>query len=207
MKLLLKTYILIPLSVVSIAWIVFAFQQQPGNNLSEWGIFPQTVLGLRGIVFSPFLHGNFQHIIFNTPPLFVSLMMIWFFYKPVALKLSVFMALTAGFLVWIVGRPVYHIGASGIIYAYIFFVLSSGLIRHNRRLSVLSLLIILMYGSMVWGIVPQGGNISWESHLCGALTGIVFAFIYRKSGPAEDTIVHEESESSNTDEYQQFHVK
>jgi len=147
-----------------------------------YGLIPRSFNGLLGIVTSPFIHGSWEHLINNSIPLLVLGMAIHYFYKEVAWRIYLWSILITGVWVWAFARPVIHIGASGVLYSFASFVFVSGLIRRNYRLFALSLLVVFWYGGMVWGILPIKHDISWESHLMGALTGILLAINYRKIG-------------------------
>lgn len=89
-----------------------------------------------------------------------------------------------GILVWFGGREAWHIGASGLVYGLASFLFFSGIIRKYFRLVALSLLVVFLYGEMVWGIFPGVyKNVSWESHMLGFISGILLAIVYRKEGP------------------------
>ena len=98
------------------------------------------------------------------------------------LKLSMFFFIS-GFWLWIIGRPSFHIGASGIIYALASFIFASGIFSKNPRLSALSLVVIFLYGSMIWGILPTNQPISWEGHLSGFFAGVIVALFFRDEVP------------------------
>jgi len=172
----------IPLYFVLLLWIVFWFEMKYGYNFNEFGIYPRTFKGLRGIVFSPFIHGDIKHLYHNSIPLFVLLLALIYFYKNIALKIVIYGAILSGFLTWIFARSSYHIGASGIIYLLFSFLFFSGIFRKNTRLIAVALAVIFLYGSMIWYILPVKEGVSWEGHLFGFLVGLIFAFIYRKSG-------------------------
>ncbi len=89
----------------------------------------------------------------------------------------------SGFFLWIIGRPSYHIGASGLVYALASFLFLSGLIKKNPRLAAVSLIITFLYGSMIWGVFPLKIDVSWEGHLCGLISGILVALFYKNHGP------------------------
>ncbi|WP_034043270.1 rhomboid family intramembrane serine protease [Wocania ichthyoenteri] len=169
-----------PVLFVLIIWLVFWFEVRFGFNFSKYGVYPQTLKGLRGVVLSPFLHGDIQHIYHNTIPLFVLSTALFYFYRPIAWKVLFFGILFSGFLTWCIGRPSYHIGASGLIYVLVSFTFFKGVFAKHYRLIALSLLVIFLYGSMIWYAIPLEKGISWEGHLSGLITGLLFALFFRK---------------------------
>lgn len=173
----------IPLYFVLILWIVYWFEVKNGYNFNSFGIYPRTFSGLKGVLFSPFIHGDIKHLYHNSIPLFVLFFCLLFFYRKIAFKVFVYGFLLSGIFTWIIARPSYHIGASGMIYLLFSFIFFSGVIRKNFRLVAVSLMIIFLYGSMVWYLLPVEEGISWEGHLSGFLVGLIFAFIFRSSGP------------------------
>jgi membrane associated rhomboid family serine protease len=169
-----------PIVFVLIIWVVFWFEVRFGYNFSKYGVYPLSVKGLRGIVLSPFIHGGITHIYHNTVPLFVLSMALFYFYKPIAWKVICFGILFSGFLTWCIGRPSYHIGASGLIYVLVSFTFFKGVFAKHFRLVALSLLVVFLYGSMIWYTMPIEEGISWEGHLSGLITGFLFALFFRK---------------------------
>ncbi len=181
-KLLLS--MIIPGIFVFIMWLVKIIEVLFDIDLSRYGIYPLTAKGLEGIIFSPFIHANFNHLFSNTLPLFFLAVALFYFYSEVALKVFIWTYFITGFLVWVAGREAYHIGASGLVYGLASFLFFSGIIRRYFRLIALSLLIVFLYGSMVWGLFPGVyKDVSWESHMLGFFSGVVLAVIYRKQGP------------------------
>ncbi len=172
--------IIYPVFFVLIIWAVFTFEIQYHVNFSKYGIYPQTLKGLRGVIFSPFIHGGIEHIYHNTIPLFVLSMALFYFYKPIAWKVIIYGILISGFLTWCIGRPSYHIGASGLIYVLFSFMFFKGVFTKYYRLIALSLLVIFLYGSMIWYVFPVDETISWEGHLSGLLTGLFFALFFKR---------------------------
>ncbi|MGI9532578.1 rhomboid family intramembrane serine protease [Lutimonas sp.] len=173
----------VPLYLVIFIWFVYWFEVKQGFNFNTYGIHPRHLLGLRGIFLSPFIHGDVKHLYHNSAPLFVLLFSLFYFYREIAWKVLFYGAFLTGLLTWIIGRNSYHIGASGIIYMLFSFIFLSGVLRKNYRLVAVSLMVIFLYGSMVWYVLPVKESISWEGHLSGLLIGIVFAIFYRSSGP------------------------
>ncbi len=173
----------IPLYGVLSLWIVYWIEIKYHLNFNNFGIYPRQIKGLRGIIFGPFIHGDIKHLYHNSIPLFVLSLCVLYFYKDIAFKILIWGTLSTGLLTWIIARPSYHIGASGVIYMLFSFVFFSGVIRQYFRLIAVSLLVIFLYGSMVWYLLPVKDDISWEGHTAGFVVGIILAVIYRKHGP------------------------
>jgi membrane associated rhomboid family serine protease len=175
-----KGVILYPIFFILLIWFVFSIEIRFGINLTEFGIYPQTFKGLRGVIFSPFIHSGISHLYHNTIPLFVLTVALFYFYRPIAWKVLIYGILLSGFITWCIGRPSYHIGASGLIYVLVSFTFFKGIFAKYYRLIALSLLVIFLYGSMIWYVFPIVEGVSWEGHTAGLLTGLIFAFIFRK---------------------------
>ncbi|PHQ55294.1 MAG: rhomboid family intramembrane serine protease [Lutibacter sp.] len=184
----------IPVVVVVVIWFVYFIEINFGLNFNKYGIYPQSIKGLRGILFSPFIHSDTTHLINNSIPLVVMLGCLYFFYQKIANRVLFIGLVLTGLLTWIFGRPSYHIGASGIIYLLVSFIFFSGIFRKYYRLIALSLIVVFLYGSMVWYIFPMEERISWEGHLSGFLIGFVFAFIFRKKGPQPESFEYTKNE-------------
>jgi membrane associated rhomboid family serine protease len=183
-KLLLS--MIIPGIFVFMMWLVRIIETLFSTDLSILGIYPLTIKGLPGILLSPFIHENFKHLFNNSLPLFFLATGVFYFYSEVALKVSFWIYIMSGLFVWIAGREAWHIGASGLIYGFASFLFFSGIIRKYYRLVALSLLVVFLYGSMVWGMIPEFyKNVSWESHMLGFVSGIIMAVWYRNEGPQQ----------------------
>lgn len=193
-KLLLSA--LIPGIFVLLMWLVKAVEALFSLDLTALGIYPHELKGLPGILTSPFIHADLKHLFNNSLPLFLLAVALFFFYSEIALKVFSWTFILTGLLVWAGGRESWHIGASGIVYGLASFLFFSGIIRRYFRLVALSLLIVFIYGEMVWGIFPgvYGKEISWESHMLGVFSGIVLAIAYRKQGPQIPVKVWEDEE-------------
>lgn len=152
-------------------------------KLSHWGVYPREVRGIYGIFSSVFIHGSWKHLLNNSLPLLVLGTALFHFYKNLAPKVWLYSILYSGFLLWLGGRPSFHIGASGLVYALASFLFFSGFIRKHRNLMALSMCVVFLYGGMVWGIFPSQEHISWEGHLFGAINGLFWAIFYKDEGP------------------------
>lgn len=168
-----------PLYLVAFIWVIFLFTWFVPGQWGAWGIYPRALDGLPGVLFAPLLHGDWGHIISNTPPLFALTAMLLLFYPRVAWPVFVMIYLLTGLTVWAFGRPVYHIGASGVVYGLVAFLAWNGIFRRNIKAIAIALLVVFYYGSMFVGILPNQEGISWESHLLGAVVGIFTAFWFR----------------------------
>jgi len=183
-KLLLS--MLIPGIFIFLMWLVKITEVLLEIDLSDHGIYPLTVRGLPGIIFSPLIHGDFNHLFNNSLPLFFLSTALFYFYSEVAVKVFIWTYFLTGLMVWLAGRDAWHIGASGLVYGLASFLFFSGIIRKHFRLIALSLLIVFLYGSMVWGLFPGVyKNVSWESHMLGFFSGVILALWYRKEGPQQ----------------------
>lgn len=145
---------------------------------SAWSL-SSFFLGLQGVVFSPFIHSGVEHLYNNSVPLFVLLSALFYFYRPIRYQVLIWGFVSVGFLTWLIGRESYHIGASGVVYMLTSFLFFKGIWSKNYRLIALSLIVVFLYGSMVWGIFPQKERISWEGHLAGLFVGIGLAVIFK----------------------------
>ncbi|MCG1035714.1 rhomboid family intramembrane serine protease [Polaribacter sargassicola] len=177
-----KSIFTIPVVYVVVIWFVYWLEIQFDYNFNKYGVYPRTLEGFRGVFLTHFIHSNTSHLFNNSIPLFVLLSSLMYFYKDVAYKVLFFGGFFTGFLTWCIARESYHIGASGIVYLLFSFILFSGIIKKHYRLVALSLIIIFLYGSMIWYVLPIKEGMSWEGHLSGFLSGFLFAFIYRKKG-------------------------
>ncbi|MET0759538.1 MAG: rhomboid family intramembrane serine protease [Flavobacterium sp.] len=168
--------LILPLFSVLLIWTVFWVEIRFHFDFGEWGIYPRTLEGLRGVFFSPFIHGNIEHLYNNSIPLLILVAALRFFYREHSLKILGLGILISGLLTWIIGRESFHIGASGLIYVLVSFIFFKGMMTKYYRLVALSLLVVVVYGSLVWYVFPNvEEGISWEGHLAGLVTGFVFA--------------------------------
>ncbi len=175
--------LLVGLAFTLIPWIVYGYEVYNDTHLSDYGVLPRSFSHLYGIFTMPFLHADLQHILANTAPLFVLTSFLFYFYRKFFGWVYMYIYLLAGFWTWIIGRPDVHIGASGVVYGLTSYIFFSGAWSKNYRLAAISLLIIFLYGSIIWGIFPTEKTVSWEGHLSGFVAGLVLSFYYRKELP------------------------
>ena len=190
-----------PAILILMFWLVKIIEVTDGLDLYYYGIFPRKTAGLIGIFASPFIHANLNHLINNTVPFFFLLTAIFYFYQKVAWRVLLVSYLGTGILVWFIARPSYHIGASGLVYSFASFLFVSGIVRRNINLLSISLLVIFLYGSLVWGIFPYRPDMSWESHLVGLTLGALLAIYYQNEGPGPTKFIsdmEDEEESSES---------
>ena len=153
-------------------------------NLSSFGILPLHWEGLPGIIFSPFIHGSYDHLISNSVPFLILMFTLLYFYRRLAYRIFFLIYILSGICVWLGGRESWHIGASGIVYGLASFLFFSGVFRKDANLLNIGIIVVFLYGSMFWGIFPLNPEISWESHLWGSVSGLLMAWYYRHQGPA-----------------------
>lgn len=189
-----KSIFLIPITYVIAIWFIYWVEINFNFNFNKYGVFPRTLEGFRGVFLTHFIHSNTSHLFNNSIPLFVLLSSLFYFYRDVAYKVLLLGAVCTGFFTWCIARESYHIGASGVVYLLFSFVFFSGIIKKHYRLVALSFIVIFLYGSMIWYVLPIKDGISWEGHLSGFLVGLYFAIRYRNKG-----IVKEEHQFSQTE--------
>lgn len=182
-KKIFKYSLLIPFAIVLIFWIVKLLENAYDLDLTDWGILPLTWEGLPGILFSPFIHGSYEHLFSNSIPFLVLMFALLYFYRHLAYRIFFLIYILSGICVWLGGRDSWHIGASGIVYGLASFLFVSGVLRKDLNLLTVSIIVVFLYGSMFWGIFPIKPEISWESHLWGSASGFLLAIYYRNQGP------------------------
>lgn len=160
-------------------WIVFLFEINYGFNFNQFSIYPRRFASLGGILASPFLHSDLSHITNNTLSFFVLMLIVRFFYKSNYIKIFVFGILLSGLLTWIIARPAYHLGMSGVIYVLASFIISKSFFSKQYNLIAIAFTVIFIYGSMIWYVFPIDKSISWEGHLSGLISGIVLSFFFK----------------------------
>jgi membrane associated rhomboid family serine protease len=178
----------VPVFLLLVMWVIYILMRYFGfEEWLQYGIIPRNQDGLTGIITWPLLHSvsDEGHIINNSLPTLVLGWSLFYFYPRQSYKVLTLIWLISGLCVWISARDAVHIGMSGVIYGLAAFLFTSGILNRNIRLLGVSLIVAFLYGSMIWGIFPIEERISWEGHLWGAVTGAVFAWVYRNKGPKQ----------------------
>lgn len=157
-------------------WLCFTIQLYSGVDLGFLGVLPRTMYGLLGVFTAPLVHGSTAHLISNTFPLLFLGTTVYMFYDRIATQVFLQCYFFTNILVWIFGREYYHIGASGLVYALAGFLIFFGMFRRNPKSILISVIVIFLYGGLIYGIIPQNTYVSWESHLLGAIVGVGSAF-------------------------------
>ncbi len=191
-------HIWVPLGVALLMTLIQGMGVQESST-ECLGIQPYHFSGLKGILLAPLLHADWGHLIGNVFPLMALLFLSFQFYGKITYWVFILGWLAVGLLVWIFPYAIHnnysntcHIGASGLVYVMAFFLMFSGIFNKTRVLISLSLLIIVGFGSMVWGVFPEeffgikDSQVSWQSHLSGALVGIAMSFLFRNKTVVED---------------------
>ena len=194
----------IPALLAAIMLIVKVIETAYGIDMSRWGITPQTAHGLIGVLTLPFLHGSWEHLLTNIVPVLVLGTALYYCYPTLANPVMLVTWIASGLLTWCIGSPdSTHVGASALIYSLNLFLIVSGFIRGNRMLIVISLIMVFLYGSFIWGMIPELAvlqNISWEGHLSGAIIGVVLAIVFRKEGPQKEVHHWDDDDDDHGDE-------
>lgn len=175
----MKNSLIIAFMIVASFWTVFIVDSILGIDINHFGIIPRRAEGIKGILFAPFLHGSFAHLVSNSVPMLVLATVLFWFYRKIAVRVLLLSAVMGGLLVWIFGRTAFHIGASGLIFALLSFLIASGIFRKKLKALLIAVIIFFLYGGVIWGILPSQPGVSWESHLFGFISGIALAYIFK----------------------------
>lgn len=185
-----------PALLLVLIWLVFwADKLFPAFHFYQLGVRPKEISSLKGILLMPLIHSprGFEHIVNNSVPIVVLLGTLIFYYREIAGKVFLFSWIFTGIGVWLFATNTnsYHIGISGIIYALAGFLFISGVLRKYLPLQAISLFVVFVYGSLIWGIFPMKPQVSWEGHLSGLIVGVILAVIYRKKGVQRPKYLYE----------------
>lgn len=194
--------LIVPLIFVVLMFIAHLATTSGYIDVRWFAIYPLSIDGIPGILMTIFVHQDWNHLISNSIPMLLLGSALFYYYREFAWKSLILMWILTGFWVWLFARHNYHIGASGLIYALAAFHLVSAFLRRVYRLLAFALLVVFLYGGMIWGFFPElfpERNISWESHLMGSIAGIVVAFYYRKRGIQRIEIQDDEDDEEDED--------
>jgi len=169
----------IPFRLVFLMWLIFLFEVSYGLNAKFLGIYPRTFFGLSGVLFAPMIHGDYAHLLSNTVPVLFLGTMLFYFYGRIGQTVFLRSYFWTNLCVWLFARPTLHIGASGVVYGLAFFLIFFGIFRRDFLSLLVSLVTLLLYGGVFYGILPVDPGISWESHFSGAIVGIFTAINFR----------------------------
>lgn len=165
---------------VGVMWAVHTVNWIFGYNLNVvFGLLPRHVSGLDGIVAMPLLHGDFEHLMANTPPVLLMGALLAATATRALIAVNAIIVVLGGVLVWLFGATALHVGASGLIFGWFGFLVARGVVDRSPVTLGTSLVVGVLYGSMIWGVLPGQPGVSWEAHLFGALAGAAAAFLVR----------------------------
>ena len=164
------------LVLIGFIWAVF-LASLAFPSLDSLGVTPRTLVGLAGILAMPFLHANLYHLLSNTVPLFILLALLAGS-KARSWEIVIEVVLLGGLLLWLFGRHADHIGASGLIFGLIAFLIVSGFLEKRPVPLLVAVIVGLLYGGTLFsGVLPRlGSTISWDGHLWGAVAGGIVAY-------------------------------
>lgn len=176
----LRNQAIILAATLALSWLAFAGTVLSGGALLIFGVLPRTIIGLRGILFAPFLHGSFNHILANSIPFVILGWLVMLRDARHFLPVTLCAMLGSGLLAWLLGAPgSVHIGASGVIFGYLGFLMLSGWFARSPGSIALSVIVTLVWGGIVVGVVPGEAGISWQAHLGGFIGGVAAARAFR----------------------------
>jgi len=192
----------VALSFALLLWVLRLAEYFSGLDFTQFGIYPRRVGGIIGVLCAPFIHASFSHLFANTAPIIVIGTMVLYGYPRAAKVLLPVVYLGSGVTVWLFAREAYHIGVSGLAFGMLFFVFTVGVLRWERRTIAIALLVFFLYGGMISGVLPGERDVSFESHLSGALIGVLLAFLLRHRDPESPRNKYSwESEEKEADDY------
>jgi membrane associated rhomboid family serine protease len=163
-------------------WVVELVNAAVGHQLSIYGIMPRDPASLPGILFAPFLHGSIAHAAANTVPLILLGVLVAMQAGPALAEVMLMIAGIGGFGVWLLARPAYHVGASGMVLGFFGYLLANAWYRRSLMSVLVAFVALMLYGGSLWSVLPNVPYLSWEMHLFGLLAGILAAGITSRKG-------------------------
>ena len=163
----------------ALIWVIWISGEIFELDLSRYGVFPGQQDSLGGVLTAPLIHGSLSHVFANSLPLLVMLTILFYIYPKSSPIVLITLYVGSGLIVWMIARPAWHFGASGLTHGLMFYLFTIGVLRRDALSSVFAMTVFFLYGGMVWGIFPRDPGISYEYHLAGAGLGVLLAFILR----------------------------
>ncbi len=164
-------------------WVIKAVEWLSGADLSVLGVRPGELSGLWGVLFAPLIHGSVSHLAANSVGVLVLGSALLYGYPNSRWKVIALVWLGSGLGVWLFGRPSTHFGASGLTHGLFFFLFLVSLLRRDKRSIALMMIAFFLFGGMIYSVFPREPGISYESHLCGAIAGVVAALLWWRQDP------------------------
>ncbi|HEY6914814.1 MAG TPA: rhomboid family intramembrane serine protease [Paludibacter sp.] len=184
--------------IISILMILsFVLEKGMDWDFHTAGVYPRRIECIWGVFTLVFVHADWSHLINNVISFIILCSFLYYFYRELASRILIISYVFSGLILWGIGRESWHIGASGLIYALAFFLFFSGIIRKHVPLIAISLIVALIYGSMIWHIFPWEVHdaISWEGHLAGGIIGFILSIFYRNKGPKKPVKIWDDEDN------------
>jgi len=206
---LLKPIVIKVMTFITLIWLIKGIELFFATDVGNFGVYPRDVTGLMGIIFAPMIHGSFEHLVSNTMALFILTTALFYQYPRSAKQVFLIIYLGSGLGVWLFARTSFHIGASGLTHGLMFFLFLIGVLRRDKPAMAVAMMVFFLYGSMVWGVLPTEERISFESHLFGALMGILCAVVFRNKDlkPLEKIYIWEQEGYQEEDFFEQIEAE
>lgn len=174
-----KTQIFFPLGFILLLVCIHTVATITSISLSPYGVFPREIHGLVGIVTAPLIHGSWEHVLSNITSLCITLFILFTVFPTVSHIVFTMGYILPGIFTWFIGRPAFHIGASGLVYCLLVFLFCIGVYSKKRQLLAISGVVLVLNSGFIWGILPQNNSISWEYHIGGSIIGCILAYVFR----------------------------
>lgn len=175
----IRTGITFAVGYVVVIWAVFIINMVVfGGSLNAYGIRPLDFGGIWGIFFSPFLHANWEHLLSNTVPGAIFCFLIGLSGRLAWWEVTIISLLVGGIGTWLLGGPgTLHIGASGLVYGWLAYLIVRGIFNRSARQFALGVVLGIAYSGLIWGVLPVTPGVSWQGHLFGAIGGIIAGMV------------------------------
>lgn len=196
----IRQVLIVTLGILVAVWGVYFINDELNLGLNRFGNRPLKWSGMPGILGMAFLHGSWDHLWGNTVSFFTLNALLLYFYRGIGPKVLFWTWVGSGVLLWTSGAPGNHIGLSGVIYGLAAFLFVSGVIRKHTILMRVALVVVFLYGSIVWGVLPIEVGVSWQGHLAGTCAGSLLALVMRGEGPQPSPTPDEMEETGEAED-------